>query len=370
VKIARAQVFSYALPLAPPVSLAGEAVETREGFLLQLRSEEGHTGWGEAAPLPGFSSETVAEAAVELHQLTEELEGFTLLEHAGFVRLLGGVAAPSVAFALESAWLNLHAAMSGVEAFRLLRSNAPMAVPLSALLTGTPEEQLARAAEAAAAGFRCLKLKLGRGEIADEIDLVRQLKARLPAGVTLRGDANRAWRLEQALEFCEGVGADTFVYLEEPLEDPQLLPEFLRESGQRYAVDETLQEVVGRMSRRRGVVGEADQHLLEVLAQAAAWVWKPSLVHVQYLMAAWRRFEPQPPLVLSAAYESGVGIAAIANYATAFSAPETAAGLDTYRVLAEDLLQVPLPLRGAEATLAALNQAAASVDTTRLFDAP
>ena len=39
---------------------------TREGVLIRLESENGRVGWGEVAPLPGFSQETLEEAITDL----------------------------------------------------------------------------------------------------------------------------------------------------------------------------------------------------------------------------------------------------------------------------------------------------------------
>lgn len=39
---------------------------TREGVLIRLESESGKVGWGEVAPLPGFSKETLDEAVSDL----------------------------------------------------------------------------------------------------------------------------------------------------------------------------------------------------------------------------------------------------------------------------------------------------------------
>ncbi len=66
-------------------------------------------------------------------------------------------------------------------------------------------------------------------------------------------------------------------------------------------------------------------------------------------------------MVLSGAYESGVGTAAIANYAAAWSGADVPVGLDTYAWLQQDVLEARLPLEGGEASLGSVNEAAARV---------
>src|SRR3712207_7895160 len=47
----------------------------REGLLVELASDRGAVGWGEASPLPGFSRENLDEAAEQLRGLATELMG-------------------------------------------------------------------------------------------------------------------------------------------------------------------------------------------------------------------------------------------------------------------------------------------------------
>jgi hypothetical protein len=71
-------------------------------------------------------------------------------------------------------------------------------------------------------------------------------------------------------------------------------------------------------------------------------------------------------LVLSAAFESGVGIANLAAYAAAFSKPEIPAGLDTYSWLAADVLAEKLPFNDGALSLGETMVAAQNVDTSKL----
>ena len=61
-KIRRTDVYRYTLPLKEPLTLRGETFAEREGLLLRVESDTGAHGWGEAAPLPGFSTENCDQA--------------------------------------------------------------------------------------------------------------------------------------------------------------------------------------------------------------------------------------------------------------------------------------------------------------------
>ena len=135
----------------------------REGFLLHLR-EQGEEGWGEIAPLPGFSRESLEEA----------FEDFCTYRYT----------LPSVQFGVYSALCDLRGRVS-------LR-----AVPIK------------------------IKVKVG------DLTLRECLRVINPAPTSyMRVDFNRRWSLHEALSFAEHFSE--VEYFEEPLlpgEDARLFP--------------------------------------------------------------------------------------------------------------------------------------------------
>ena len=107
--------------------------------------------------------------------------------------------------------------------------------------------------------------------------------------------------------------------MEEPLQDSNLLEELYARTGARYALDETLLR----------------ERQIEAWPNVVALVCKPTILggrdRIQQLVATGK------PVIFSAAFESGVGVARIAQLAAELS-PEHAAGLDTLDWLADDLL--------------------------------
>lgn len=360
-KVTHSAVFRYRLPFVAPVELGGVRHTERTGYLLALHNAHGAVGWGEAAPLPGFSRESSEQAWNGLVRCARALAGHPLPEtHAGLeaAGLLDMLEARSVAFALEAAVLNLRAATEGRALCDFLADAPARAIRLNALLAGGENAVLEKARGLGEAGYRAAKLKVGRRRLEDDAALVGAVRAALGPDVALRLDANQAWDLDTASDFARRVCGCAIEYIEEPLSDPLALPEFAAATGIPYAVDETLVRVNAALDEG----GDMPERLEGVLRDAAALVWKPSLVHYPNIgMLLARHRAPEGKMVLSGAYESGVATAVLANYAAAYSGPETPAGLDTYVWLAEDVLKERLPLNGGEVVLAAINQAAAGV---------
>ena len=309
-----ATVYRYILPLSES-SAAGGSGARREGALIQLKDEDGNVGWGEAAPLPGFSRESLDDALRQLAATDEpEEEPY-----------------PSVRFALELSRLSLRAAASGEPLSRLLSPAPRDTVELNALISGDPRHAPAEARRLRQAGYRAVKLKVGRRSVDGEASLVRDLAAELD-GVSLRLDANRAWSLEEALAFTRGVEGLDVEYVEEPLAEPALLPRFASESGLPVALDESL--------------AGTDAAALEDHGYASAVVLKPTLLggFSRSLALAARADDLGMKAVVSSAFESGVGTLGLAALAAALPGEGYPAGLDTYRRLGADVLRPPLEL--------------------------
>jgi O-succinylbenzoate synthase len=149
--------------------------------------------------------------------------------------------------------------------------------------------------------------------------------------------------LEEGLRFVEALDGLSIAYLEEPLRDSKELPELKARCGVGYAVDETLQDA-------QYLSKEEAEPLRGVLREAGAWIWKPTVVHPSWFLPAWREQESMP-CVLSGAFESGVGHAALAQLAGYCSGDDTPAGLDTYRWIGRDLLQQRLEVERGELDL-------------------
>lgn len=230
----------------------------RPSLLVRLTDSAGHSGLGEASPLPGYGPDTLPAAEAALQALTPKtLE--SALAQAPVLAALGALsgllpsAAPSARMALETAALDLLARRAGCSAAALLGAAPDAARPLAQLLGPASEPDLLERAQAAlSAGFRTLKLKLGEaGALERELACALTLRERLGRDVRLRLDANgvlsesdveRSWR---ALE-----GADIELF-----EEPGALPASLAKRLP-LALDESLQgaserEVDGLLERHQ-----------------------------------------------------------------------------------------------------------------------
>jgi O-succinylbenzoate synthase len=332
VKLSGFGLYRYDLPFTEPLDSKSATLRNRQGLLLRLTGDDGSEGWGEAAPLPGFSRETLDEAASQLRELGTSLVGREISldwmdpdAKPGRAPDLAGLA-PSARFGVELAIWNLLSAASG----NTILCRPVETVWLNGLLSGSAKEVLAEARRMTDAGYCAVKLKVGQRTVKEDSGLIHAVSGILGDGVSLRLDANRAWNFDEAREFARSTADLSYEYIEEPLADAALLPRFVSETGAPVALDESLVDMAPEDLSNHGY--------------ARAVVLKPTLLggisYTLRIAEQARRFGI--PAVISSAYESGMGTLGLISLAA--TTGEAPAGLDTYRRLAGDVFDPPLNL--------------------------
>ncbi|MCC6143597.1 MAG: o-succinylbenzoate synthase [Candidatus Hydrogenedentes bacterium] len=354
-KVAWVELFRYDLPLAKPIPVRGRKLAQRSGLILLLANGHGHFGYGEIAPLPGFSFETLRQAIRQAIAMANRLKGQPLPVDP--IDIAGGVAEwlhlyPSVRAGISMALASLEAARSGRKLAQFLAETSSATVTLNALLNGSRETVLRDAQALQASGYRTFKLKVGREDPAVEAETVQCLHEALGPDAALRLDANRAWDLETACAFCRQIERVPIEYFEEPLYDAADLPRFAAESGRDYALDESIAEDLSEMFEynanrldaefleAHGWTRKRVMLLQQLLGYAKAIVVKPTMVgefgrlpEMTRQLAGFRGY-----FVVSSSFESPIGLAQLVHLAAALAGSEIAAGLGTFDWFHRDMV--------------------------------
>jgi O-succinylbenzoate synthase len=258
---------------------------TREGLLLRVFTDT-EERWGEIAPLPGRSLETVVQAQEQLLHVLK-------ISNENKIFGIDVSLFPSVSFGLYSVSTPL----------------AQASLPLSALLAGVPEQIFSQAETAYTQGYTSAKLKIAGLSLETAKAIIEQISRYF----RLRIDANRALSFQEALSFFETVPTEKIDYIEEPTYELDQLIHFPFP----FALDESLLELkeLPKSPYLKGLV------------------WKPSVLGVSY--------SKEKSVFFSSACETGIGIVHIASLAAGMSKIYPL-GLDTYRFLSHDVLASPL----------------------------
>ncbi|MGZ8762127.1 MAG: enolase C-terminal domain-like protein [Acidimicrobiia bacterium] len=180
------------------------------------------------------------------------------------------------------------------------------------------------------AGFRCVKMKVGRGEPADDIARVRALRDLVDPAVAIRIDANGAWDVETAASVLSSISRAgvELEFAEQPVATIGELAELRRIVEVSLAADECVRTLDDARAAREA--GAADVIVLKV--QPAGGVRRAlALADAAAL-----------PAVVSSMLETSIGIAAGLALAAALPGLPYACGLATLDELAGDVVSSPL----------------------------
>lgn len=278
----------------------------REVAFLRIEDDvTGRVGFGECAPLPGLHRESLDEA---LSAIEDWMDGIREVDELP----------PSAAFAVSCAVATSEGFASGIV------RDAEVAGFFGGNAGELTDGEVARLR-----GVRSVKLKIGRGSLADDRALLSRALEALPQA-RLRLDGNRRMSLAACTELLRGVDPARIEYLEEPIADPAELAALSYATGMPIALDEL---VVDESREARA--------LREELARSkcvATWVLRMSAIGS--LDRVYDRAEEAARLgaqvVLSTAYESSYTLRLAVHVAAAIPNARRAHGLGTAHVLLQD----------------------------------
>ena len=205
-------------------------------------------------------------------------------------------------------------------------------VPVNDLVPAvTPDRAAALAAAAAAAGSRCLKVKVGPAVDEDRVAAVRDA---VGPHVRLRVDANGVWDLDRATAAVARLARYDLELVEQPVATLEELARVRRRVDVALAADESVRGVEDARALAR--LEAADAVVVKVQPLGGL---EPAMAVVEAAGV---------PAVVSALYETSVGIAAGVALAAALPELPYACGLSTAALLAGDVVAAPLVPEGGE----------------------
>jgi len=328
----------HGLRLARPLRTAVGTFELRRTILLRadIKTPDGrrHQGFGEAAPLSGWTRETLSGMQGLAHEIEFPIDMRTVSDLDQHLPQLS--ASPVLRFGIELSILDALARAAGrplgTALFQArLRRDANLqaleAVPVQFTLGADGAEAcIPLLEEAADAGHTHAKLKVGVEDCAADLARLRRIIEGGPQ-LTLRLDANGAWTPEQALGMLSSLPRERVELIEQPVADEDL-PGLLEQydgKGPVIAADESC----AGLERTRALIRSG---------RLGAIVVKPSVVGG--LLPASALFELAlghgVQVIISNLMESAVGRRAIAHLAAAWPELPGPHGLATGQWLAED----------------------------------
>ena len=290
-------IFSHRiLQFNKPAKTSRDVLTERDSWILQLVDSDGIVlGEGEVAPLWGLSKETKEEVLSELDRITK-------IENS--IEVSSSVS--SVQCAIDAAIAGFH---SNQIDFPFILKNELSAISINGLIwMNDIEEMRTEARRKFDEGSRCIKLKIGALNFAEELNLIQEIRSwGNEDELTIRVDANGAFREEEALEKLKQISEFSLHSIEQPIKAGQLENMFklCAESPVPIAFDE---ELIGS--------NPEDFESFLHLGKPSYLVVKPSL-HGGYTAAEnWKAWADKHGIGfwVTSSLESNVGLNHLANW--------------------------------------------------------
>lgn len=233
-----------------PAGTSRGVLTHKDVFYLTLRDVENPEirGIGEIAPIPKLSPDAVPELEEKILDLVEKINSAEEIideELADF---------PAIRFGYETALKGLNAG-SPVLLYPSDFTSGKNGVPINGLIwMGSKDFMLRQVEEKLAAGFTCLKLKIGAIDFNSELDILRSVRKRFPAEkLEVRVDANGAFSSENALSILEELATFQLHSIEQPIRAGQIgaMKELCAQTPLPIALDEELIGITDRFEKAK-----------------------------------------------------------------------------------------------------------------------
>ncbi|MEV6105517.1 enolase C-terminal domain-like protein [Streptomyces sp. NPDC051940] len=245
-RVASVRTRVVSAPYVRPFVISSGASPDLVSLVVEVTTDEGLTGYGEASPMTAYTGDTLPGLTAAVTEYAgPALIGRDPLDVAGaHAAMDAAIRGQQLAkAALDLALHDLAGRVAGWPVHVLLGGRIRERVPTTWVVgLGTLEEMAAEAAEYAAKGFTHIKVKGGVDPAAD-IELVRAVRAVLPPGTELSLDANEGYDPTTAARTLARMADAGLDLVEQPLPrwDLDGLAALRRRIGVRVMADESMQ---------------------------------------------------------------------------------------------------------------------------------
>jgi L-Ala-D/L-Glu epimerase / N-acetyl-D-glutamate racemase len=220
VRITEIETIAARTPTREPLIWPGGTRHSASGLLVQIHTDEGLVGIGEA-PGPTLPTiRTMIDAEMTQFLLGQDPLRVEWLVHRmeEFTRNWSRMGAYAIA-GVEMALLDLKGKALGVPVTELLGGFCRDRVPVVGyLFIDSPEANAQKAGAFVDAGYTELKLKVGR-DFEQDHDTLAAIRDRVGPDVKIRIDANMIWSVPAAIKWIRGLEHFDLQYVEQPVPD-------------------------------------------------------------------------------------------------------------------------------------------------------
>lgn len=236
------ETFQIAVPLKKAFKTALRTVTVAEAIYIRILLDDGRIGYGEAPPTHVITGESLASIKFAIDQVfTPLLVGKDLRNHEQLFQALhqSMVRNTSAKAAVDMALYDLLAQQAGLPLYQFLGGARSELTTDYTVSVNEPEEMAKDAIGYIQDGFQILKVKVGIGEIEDDLKRIKAIRQAVGFDVKLRLDANQGWSPKEAVKAIKQMEQEQLDI--EFIEQPVLAHDL---EGLKYVTDHTLTPIM------------------------------------------------------------------------------------------------------------------------------
>ena len=200
-KITEIRLGTISVPLRVPFKTALRTVSSVEDVVVELHTNTGNVGYGEAPPTGVITGDTTGGiiGAIQDH-IGKAILGRDVDNLEDVLKLVQGcvVHNTSAKAAVDMALWDLFGQLYRIPVYKLLGGARNSIVTDITISVNAPEEMARDALSAVARGYDCLKVKVGSNPALD-VERLAAVRKAVGGDVYIRIDANQAWRPKEAV---------------------------------------------------------------------------------------------------------------------------------------------------------------------------
>lgn len=219
-KIVSVEAIPIQVPLTKPIVMSHITVHQSDNVLVKVTTDDGVIGWGEGVEATDLTGETQRSIQAAIEFMGERIIGQDPMRRTALWSEVANLmyANETAAGAIDIALHDIAGKVLDVPVAELLGGVTRREIPaLTMVGSGVPDADIAAARAKYDQGYRWFKVKLGIGDIADELSTVLGMRAELPADAIVSGDANQGWSEPEAIRFLTALDGEDIRFIEQPI---------------------------------------------------------------------------------------------------------------------------------------------------------
>ena len=206
-KITEVRLGKISVPLRVPFKTALRTVNSVEDVVVEIHTDTGAIGYGEAPPTGVITGDTTGAiiGAVKDHIskaiIGKDVDDFENLMMAVQSSMVKNTSAKA---AVDMALWDLYGQLYKIPAYKLMGGSRKTVCTDITISVNDPETMAKDAADAIARGYDCLKVKVGK-EPEKDIARLSAIRGVVPKKTLIRIDANQGWEPKEAVRILNGM---------------------------------------------------------------------------------------------------------------------------------------------------------------------